>query len=98
MILAHFASVLAAKDRYFSTSYWHTVVTRLANAIEAYRLSGVIVRNESPVSTMPIALTHTVTSRFMSTRNTLLVNISALSGSSVVPPYGMVIKRSCRTP
>ena len=47
---------------------------------------------------MPIALTHTVTSRFMSTRNTLLVNISALSGSSVVPPYGMVIKRSCRTP
>ena len=98
MIFAHLARVEAAKERYLRTSYWHTVVTRLLNAMEAYRLSGVEVRNESPVRTMPTAETTTVTRRFMSTRNTLEVNISAFSGSEVVPPYGIVIRRSCRTP
>ena len=35
MIFAHLARVDAAKERYLSTSYWHTVVTRLLKAMDA---------------------------------------------------------------
>ena len=100
MILAHLASVLAANERYLSTSYWHTVVTRLPNAIMAYSSRGVpFGENRSPVRKIPVALTATVTSRFMRTRKMDdRKNSGGGESSPLPPPYGMVMSLSCSTP
>ena len=80
------------------TSYWHTVVTRLPNAIMAYSSKGVpFGENRSPVRKIPVALVATVTSRFMRTRKMDAWKNSG-GDSSLPPPYGMVISRSCSTP